>query len=358
MIHELFVVARNSTFTYKGKAVNIQQVGKELGVRYVLEGSFQKSGDRVRITAQLIDAKTGHHKWAETYDREMQDIFAIQDEITMSIMHALQIELTEGDQWRYWRDQTPNLKAFSKGLEGFEYFYRFTKENNAQARKLFEEAIALDPYYAAPYSLLGWTHLSNIYFSWGDNLLEDFEKAEKYAQKAIAVNEAMDHAHSLLSQIFLFQRQYDSAIEAAERAVAIAPNGSMAYALFGFTLIFSGRPKDALVMIHKAIRLNPIPPAFYAFFLGLAYRGLSQYEEALAAYQQALPQYPDTSVVQLGLAACYGSLGRKREAHQAVAEVMRLNPDFSLDLYSMTVPFKNQSDLEQHLEDLRKAGFG
>jgi adenylate cyclase len=357
MIRELFVVARNSTFTYKGKAVNIRQVGKDLGVRYVLEGSVQKAGDRIRITAQLIDATTGHHKWAETYDREMQDIFAIQDEITISIMHPLQIVVTGGDQWRYWRDQTPNLKAFSKGLEGFEYFFRFTKENNAQARKLLEEAIALDPNYAAPYSILGWTHLNGIYFSWTDNPLEDFEKAEKFAQKAITINETMDHAHSLMSQILLFKRQYDSAIEEAKRAIDIAPNGSTAYALFGFTLVFAGRFNDALSMLKKAIRLNPTPPAYYSFFLGLAYRGIGRYEDALKAYQKALPQYPDTSVVQLGLAACYTALGRRQEASKAVAEVLRLNPDFSLELYSMTVPFKDQSDLEQHLEELRKAGF-
>jgi len=356
-IQELFVVARNSTFTYKGKAVNVQQVGRELGVHYVLEGSVQKSGDRVRIIAQLIDAMTGHHKWAETYDRELHDIFAIQDEITMSIMHALQIELTEGDQWRYWADQTSNLKAFSKLLKGFEYFYRFTKEDNAQARKLFEDAIALDPDYASPYSLLGWTHLNSIHFSWSNNPLESFEKAEIFAQKAIAINDAMDHAHSLLSQILIFKRQYDRAIEEAETAVTIAPNGSLAYALFAFTLNFAGRSKDAISMLKKAIRLNPIPPAFYSFFLGLAYRGVGRYEDALKAYQKALPQYPDTTVVQLGLAACYSALGRKQEARKAVAEVLKLNPEFSLDLYTMTVPFKNQSDLEHHLEDLRKAGL-
>jgi len=298
-IHELFVVARNSTFTYKGKAVNVRQVGKELGIRYVLEGSVQKSGNRARITAQLIDAKTGHHKWAETYDRELQDIFAIQDEITMSIMHALQIELTEGDQWRSWADQTSNLKAFGKALKGSEYFYRFTKEDNSQARKLFEEAIALDPHYAAPYSTMGWTHLNSIYFNWSDNPLEDFEKAEEYAQKAIAINEAMDHAHSLLSHILLFKRQYEKAIEEAERAIAIASNGSTANALFGFTLNFAGRPEEAIEMIKKAIRLNPIPPAYYAFFLGLAYRSTGRYEEALKAYLNALPRYPDTSVVSL-----------------------------------------------------------
>jgi adenylate cyclase len=356
-IRELFVVARNSTFTYKGKAINVQQVGKELGVRYVLEGSVQKSSERVRITAQLIDAITGHHLWAETYDRDLKDIFAIQDEITMNIMNALQIELTGGDQWRYWADQTSNIRAFNKQLEGTDYFHRFTQEDNAQARKLFEDAIELDPNYAAPYCLLSWTHLNSIYFSWSENPLESFEVAEKFAQKALAINDAMDHAHSILSQIFLFKRQYDRAIEEAERAIAIAPNGSTAYALFGFTLVFAGRFDDAISMLKKTIRLNPIPPAYYSFFLGLAYRGIGWYDNALEAYQKALPQYPNTIIVKLGLAACYSALGRQQEAHKAVAEVLKLMPEFSLELYTMTVPFKNQSDLEHHLKYLRKAGL-
>jgi adenylate cyclase len=165
------------------------------------------------------------------------------------------------------------------------------------------------------------------------------------------------HIEASLSQIRLFQRQYDAAIDEAERAVALNPNGSTAYALYGFTLVFAGRFEEAISMLKKAIRLNPIPPAYYSFFLGLAYRGIGHYEEALEAYQKALPQYPNTIVVQLGLAACYFALGRQQEAQKAAAEVLKLNPNFSIDFYSMTVPYKNQSDLDNHLNELRRAGL-
>ena len=356
-IRDLFVIARNSSFSYKGKAVKVQQVGRELGVRYVLEGSVQKSGERVRITAQLIDAQTGHHMWAENYERDLKDIFAIQDEITIKLIDALNLKLIEGEQWRHWEGQTQNIKAFLYTLQGFEYLYRITKEDNFHARKFFENAIELDPNYPTPYAALGWSYLTDIFFGWSESPLESFEKAEKLAQKTLSLSDSLDFAHSLMSQIYLYKRQYDIAIETAKQATILNPNGANAYTWLGFTLIFAGRSTEAISIINKAIRLNPFPPGHFYLFLGLAYRVAGKYVEALKAYKIALNDIPNALLVLLGMTSCYINLDRPIEAQETVAEVLKLSPDFSLEWYTVTMPFKNQSDLDNYIKSLRKAGL-
>jgi adenylate cyclase len=356
-IRDLFVIARNSSFSYKGKAVKVQQVGRDLGVRYVLEGSIQKSGERVRVTAQLIDAITGHHLWAETYDRDLEDIFAIQDEITMNIIHALQIELTDGEQWRHWEGQTQNIRAFLFQLQGIEYLSRFTKDDIFQARKFLEKAIELDPNFPAPYATLGWSHLIDIFFGWSESFIESFEKAEKLAQKTLSLNDSMDFAHSLMSQIYLFKRQHDSAIEEAKRATVLIPNGAQAYTWLGFTLTYSSKSKEAISILKKAIRLNPFPPGYFYDFLGFAYRVAGQYEEALKAYKMAINNIPNALPVLLGMISCYINLDRPVEAQKTASEVMKTKSDFSLEWYSLTMPYKNQSDLDRDIESLRRAGL-
>jgi len=356
-IRDLFVIARNSSFSYKGKAVKVQQVGRELGVRYVLEGSVQKSKERIRVIAQLIDASTDRHMWAENYDRELKDIFTIQDEITIKLIDALNIKLIEGEQWRHWEGQTQNISAFLLQLQGFEYLYRMTKEDNFQARKFLKNAIGLDPNYPSPYATLGWTYLIDIFFGWSESPIESFEKAEKLAQQTLSLNDSLDFAHSLMSQIYLFKRQHDNAIEEAKRATVLNPNGATAYAWLGFTLILSGRSAEAILILKKAIRLNPFPPGYFYLFLGLAYRVAGKYEKALIAYKMALNDIPDAILVLLGMASCYVNLNRIEEAQKAAVEVMNTNPDFSLEWYTITMPFKNQSDLDRYIESLRKAGM-
>ncbi|UCH21511.1 MAG: adenylate/guanylate cyclase domain-containing protein [Deltaproteobacteria bacterium] len=356
-IRNLFVIARNSTFTYKGKAVKVQQVGQELGVRYVLEGSVQKSGERVRITAQLIDAKTGHHLWSENFDRDLIDIFAIQDEITIKVIDALHVKLIEGEQWHQWEGLTNNINAFNKHLQGMEYFYRLKEGDNSQARKLFEEAIRLDSKFASPHALLAWTHLIDIYFGWSKSPIESFELAEKLAEKTLELDDSIDFAYTLLSQIYLFKRQYDRAIEEGERAVALNPNGAHAYAFLGLILHFSGRPEDAIASVKKAIRLNPIPPDFYLGFLAQAYRLTGKYEEAIKACKRALDQNPDNLIVQAILTACCSMLGNDKEARKAASEVLRIHPKFSIAYVAKTLPYKNQSDIDHYVEALSKAGL-
>jgi len=351
------VIARNSAFAYKGKSVKVQQVGRELGVRYVLEGSVRKAGDRVRITAQLVDAATGGHLWSERYDRDLKDIFALQDEITMKILTALRVKLTEGEQARLYDRGAENLDSFMKVLQGGKYFYRFSKGSNVQARQMFEEAIALDPENAGAYTMLAWTHMMEVWFGWSKSPGTSMERAVELAQKALALNDTLDSPHSLLGNIYLVKRQYEKAIAEAERAVALNPNGADAHAHLGMTLHYVGRPEEAIALLNKAIRLNPIPPNWYLFSLGHAYRLTGQYEEAIAVYKRALHRNPDDMLAHTGLAATYSLLERQEEAHAEAAEVLRINPKFSLEFSAKTLPFKNKADTELYIDALRKAGL-
>ena len=356
-IRNLFVIARNSAFSYKGKAVKVQQVGQELGVGYVLEGSVQKSGERVRVTAQLIDAKTGYHLWSENYDRDLKDIFVLQDEITIKVIDALHLKLIEGEQWRQWEGGTSNLSAFTKLLQGLEYVHKYTQGDNSQARYFFEEAIKLDTDYAIARAFLGFTHLMDIWFRWSKSPLESFERADNAAKEALELNDSLELAHTIMGQIYLAKRQHDKAIEEGERAIALNPNGSMAYSFLGNTLRFSGRPEEALKLTKKAIRLNPIPPTYFISFLAHAYRDCGQSEDAIKAYEEAVQQDPDYLIIRIGQTICYSLFGPKKEARKAAKEVLRIDPNFSVEWYELIAPFKNKSDLDRGISALRKAGL-
>jgi adenylate cyclase len=355
-VSNLFVIARNSSFAYKGKSVNVQQVGKELGVRYILEGSVQKAGDRVRITAQLIDASTGYHLWSENYDRDLSDVFALQDEITMKIMSALQIKLTWGEQARLWGEVT-NIRAFDKHMRGTDCFHRYNEKDNKQARHFFKEAINIDNGSAMAYIMLGYTHIIDLAFGWSESPMKSFEQAEKNVEKALALNDSIDMAHSLLGWIYLFKRQHDEAIKAGERAVELNPNGAEAHANLAFILIYSDKIGLAIKLLKRAFRLNPIPQSYYYVILALAYRYNGQYEKAIEAGKKALSGNPDNLGAYITLAVSYSTLNRTEDARKAVEEILRINPGLSLEYYAKTIPHKNQEMLDKYINALRKAGL-
>lgn len=356
-ISGLFVIARNSTFTYKGKAVKVQQVAQELGVRYVLEGSVQKSGDRVRINAQLIDAPTGHHLWAESYDRVLEDIFAIQDDITIKLMEVLQVKLLPKESFRHYEGRTEKINAYIKFLQGLEYFFRMTDADNIHAIMCFGEAIAVDQNYSLSYAMLAYAHLNDEYHGWSKSPLESFEQAEKAAVKALSLDDSLDLPLIVLSQIYLFQRQHDKAIEYGEQSVALNPNNSDSYALLALVLYFSGMPEEAISLLDKAFRLNPVAPFYYYHFLGHTHLSMEKYAEAIQAYKKALNLNPDFIFPHVCLAACYMATGNEDEACKAAAEVMRINPKFSLDTFTLASPHKNLSNTEKLINLLRKAGL-
>lgn len=354
---KLFVIARTSTFTYKGKPVKVQQIGRELGVKYVLEGSVRKAGDKVRITAQLVDAKTGHHLWAERYDRELKDIFAIQDEITIKIMTALQVQLTEGEQARLIGKGTNNLDAYLNYLKARDYLNQFTKETNILAKQLAEKTISLDPNFAYGYVGLGMTHIYDVWLGVSKSPKESYKRAIELAQQAIEIDPSLYEPHRLLAHIYLSMRRYDTAIAEAEKALELNPNSAHAHATLGHVLLFAAKPQEAITMIKKAIRLNPYPPSWYYANLAGAYKVLGHYDEAIQMSKKALEKSPDNLMALVPLTGAYVLAGRLEEAKATAKEVLRVNPRFSVDRYVMMSPFKDESHKIKNAEALRKAGL-
>jgi adenylate cyclase len=353
----LLVIARNSTFSYKGKPVKIRLVAEELAVRYVLEGSFRKAGDRVRVTAQLIDAIKGHHLWAERYERKLKDIFALQDEITMKILRALEVKLTEGEQASPRRKGTEDIEVYLKTLQAMEYSGRGNKDGNLVARQMAEEAMALDPEYARPYRILAVTHVMDIFYGTSKSPKSSMEGALKLAQKAISLDDSDPCGYETLSFIYFIKRQHDRAIAEAARAIALAPNGADAKYRLGQALIYASRPEEAIASLEKAIRINPIAPATYFLNLGRAYRDTGRYEEAIREFRKAINRTPDNYFAHLGLAASYSLAGRDEEARSEVAEVLRIVPKTSLKGFAKALPYKNKADTDRIIVAMRKAGL-
>jgi adenylate cyclase len=354
---QLFVIARNSTFTYKGKPVKVQQVSEELGVRYVLEGSVQKSGNRLRITAQLVDAIKGNHIWSETYDRKLEDIFAVQDEVTKEIISALNVELTQGEQARTAAKGTDNLEAYLKVMQAQDNVYRHTIENNALAQQLAQEALTLDPTYAMASRILGVTHMHDILLGRSKSPKESLGKAIRLVKKAIELDDQDGESHAALGFMFVLIRQYDQAVAEVERGIALEPNVADIYGWSGIIYRYVGRWEDAITAYEKAIRLNPIPPDFYLQGLGLAYGWTGRYEEGITELRKAIHNEPNSPYSRLFAVAVYSMAGRDEEARTEANEVLRLNPKFSLKKWGKSLKYKNQDDQERLMSALSRAGL-
>jgi TolB-like protein/Flp pilus assembly protein TadD len=361
-VSDLFVIARTSSFKYKGKEVDVRRVGRDLGVRYVLEGSVQRSGDRLRITAQLVDAKSGNHVWAERYDRELKDIFALQDEITVKIISALDVKLLMGgdEAAPYWRRGTKNPQAYLKYIEAYQYIARGTPGDYALARKLAEEAIASDPEYPPPYGILAMTHILDFLLGTSKSPRESLGKGFKLAQKMLAMDESDARGHVILGNAYGFKREHEKAIAELKRALILDPNNAIGHMYLGHHLANGGRPQEAIPFLKKSMRLSPLSQkhaSMCLFRLGVAYRLMGQYEEALSALKKAADIRPNFWALQLQLAATYIHLDREEEARAAVAEVRRIVPKFSAERFAKRVPFKNKADTERFIDALRKAGL-
>jgi adenylate cyclase len=353
----IFVIARQSAFRFKEKPVKIQKVAEDLGVQYVLKGGVQKSGDRLRITVQLIDAISGSYIWSERYDEELKEIFDLQDEITIKVMNGMSAELTEGEQARRWTQRVTNLQALEKHYRGQGFFCRHTKEDYDIAQPLFEEAIALEPKFVWPYVYLGYLHTASTFRGWSASPAKSLQTAYELAQKALAIDDSHDGAHSLLAAIYNNKHQYDKALSEAERAVALNTNASDAHMLLGDTLGLIGRWDESVLYAKKSLRLSPFPGAFPYFVLGRAYFMTGQYDESIATFKKALQVSPDFLLAHIFLAVCYSSSDRNAEATAAVKEVLARNPKFSVESFEKRLLFKNKADIERLSAAMRKAGL-
>jgi len=353
----LFVIARTSSFVYKDKAIDVKQVSRDLGVRYVLEGSVRTAANRVRVTAQLIDARTGLHLWANRYDRDLTDVFAVQDEITTNVVKALQVALVEGEQARVWHRSTDNVEAWSCLTRALMHFNNLTREENQIARKLLEEALQLDPNYAAAWVWLGHIHWHDVRFLWASAPDESLAKAVECAERARALDDDYSELHALLGFIHLIRGEFDAAIESGERAVALDPNGAYVTGFLGFALNWVGRPEEALNLARKAMRFSPLHPSWYVTVAAHAKRLLGRYEEAVVLYQRSINRMPEYISPHIGLTACYAEMGRLEDARAQAAEVLRIDPRYSIGRYATALTYKQPEHAQHNLDALREAGL-
>jgi adenylate cyclase len=356
-IQNMFVIARNSTNTYKGRNMEIKLVAEELGVRYVLEGSVQKTEDRVRISAQLIDALTGKYLWAERWDRDLGDMFGLQDEITKKIITSLDVTLLKGEDARRRAQGTDNLETYLKYLEGTKIHQRHTKENNIIGRQMLEEVIALDPNYIAAYTQLGIIHLVDAAYGWAESFDKSLNAAEELAHKAQALDDSNSSVYNLLAGVSLLRSEYKKAVDLYRKAIALSPNSAAIHAWLGIALLHvEGKIGKSIKEFKTARRLDPFPPDWILNYSAIAYRVNGEYEKAIEILQKVTKRNPEAWLSYFELAACNGLLGREDEARAAAAEVLRIRPEFTIEmLYEHE--FRDKADKVRTIGVLQKAGL-
>ena len=356
-IPKLLVIARNSTFTYKGKPIKVQRISEDLDVQYVVEGSVRQADERVRISAQLIDALNGHHIWAERYDHNFRDIFTVQEEITKSIITALQIRLTEGEQAALYAKGTNSLDAYLKAMEANWRYYQGSKEGILSARKLTEESIALDPNYAVPYRILGNTHGLSILLGMNKSPAESLKLAINLSRKAVNLDESMAMAHISLGFWLVVARHYEKGRNEGKRGFELEPNSSdvvMGYAAILTTL---GENQEAIPLFKRAIRLNPIPPSAYMRVFAIALRDSGQFDEAILQANKATEQSPNDLIAWVVLTSSYSQAGHISEAREAAKEILRIDPKFSVARWQKKSILKDRVAVKRSSDALRKAGL-
>jgi len=355
-ISGLFVVARNSSFSYKGRSVDVRTVSQELGVKYVLEGSVRRSGDQIRINAQLVDGSSGGHLWAERFDGTMADVFALQDDVNRKIVAALEISLTAADEQRFDQVETTSPEAYDVLLRGIEQYNTFNIDAIAEARELFKQATTIDPNYARAYANIALTYVTEINFFWSKDREESIRLGLEFASKAVELDDSIPQIYLTRSILHLSQRQHQAALEAAQRTIEVHPNYVDGYATLAFISSYSGDFEKGLAALDQAIRINPRGTGVYLSVKGRILFLMKRYDEALPILKEALERNPAFDRMHLITAAIYAQLGRIEDAEWSVEEALAINPDITLAKERRESIYRHESDLEHFLGALRTAG--
>ncbi len=355
-ISGLFVVSRNSSFAYKGRSVDVRTVAQELGVRYLLEGSVRRAGDQVRINAQLVDGVNGGHVWAERFDGNLADVFALQDEVNRRIVAALEVSLTDAEENRFDRVETTKPEAYDALLRGIELYNTFTAESVAESRKFFAQAAAIDPDYARAYANIALTHATEVNFFWSKNREESIRLGLEYAARALELDDSIPQIYLTRSILYLSQRQHQTAFEAAQRTIEVHPNYADGFATLAFISSYSGRFEAGLEAIDRAMRINPQGTGVYLSVKGRILYLMKRYEEAVPLLEDSAERNPAFDRTHLTLAALYAQLGRFEDAAWSVDEALAINPEITLHKEHRESIYLRDGDLEHYVEGLRLAG--
>ncbi len=359
---DIYVAARTSSFAFKGKAMTAQKISEQLGARYLLEGSVQRDADRVRVNVQLIDGDTGNHIWAERYDRQFEDLFALQDQITMDVMEKLNIKFIAGISatnlsisLKHYRPS--NLKAYESYLKGVNHFFRRTRQDSITARQLFEEAISLDPNFAVAYRSLGFAYADEVWFRIAKSPEQSIEKAQQAAQKFASLAPDQSPPHGLLSAISLLRKDFENAVLQGEKAVDLSPNDAGSYYSLALALRMAGRYEEAIKTQETSFRLAALRPLTWINNLAWAYLGNKQYDKAILLWNESLERNPDYHFAFQGLTAAYELSGNHEKARWSAENVIRLDPNLSIDIHGKMFPSKDEDFKKRILDAWRSAGL-
>jgi adenylate cyclase len=358
-IRWFFVCARNSSFLYKGRSVDIKQVSRDLGVRYVLEGSVRKSGSRARITTQLIDATTGNHLWAERYDRDLHDIFAVQDEITETVVATIEPQLYVAESDRSRRKDLDNIDAWDMTMQAMSHLWRMNGPDNSRAQELLRHAVELDPHYAAAYGPLGFSYIWHAWMGWGDNPTQLIPKADSAARRALALDDQDPWSHLAMAGVYAYRRQHEDAVDRLRTCLDLNPSFALAHVWLGIVMGYAGRLEDSIDAIDRATRISPRDPfnASFPVLRSIAYFTAKSDEDARNLAYETIKVRPEMVGAWRIALVTSAHMGDLEAAKRALSEVKRLQPTISLAWAREYSPWVRPQDLERYIEGLRIAGL-